>query len=440
MEDLTQENRNISGEFVAVNEQWLQTAAQFRTPQTSFVQLFFLPLPPPQCHRFFLMQSQRRRKSLLFSRFSLADTHRDVSYLNGSNVSVSQSPDKMNSSNLSTCNPADTSANIFFMSIYSLMFLVGLFLNGFTLKVYFCGARHQPSSSSVTIYLKNLVAADFLISLCLPMRIIKLSDKSVLFLHAHCNFGASAFYLNMYASILFMGYIAANRYLKIVHPLGTHILQTVRAAHIISTVTWGLLLTLAGTYILLSVLMQGAQTSSSTTTTCDELHSPEQKVFYQIIHSFCGGIFLFVLICLVFFYHTTSRRLLQQKQLASSSSRMLIKSRRTMLVLVIVFCVCFVPYHLVRLPYAFSKSLLGSRSQCFFYLKELTVVLSALNVCLDPLIYFIFCKAFRAQMSLRRVFSTTQNPTQVLNTEKRSSDWRLGSIRINKRLSINNTN
>ena len=87
---------------------------------------------------------------------------------------------------------------------------MGLILNGFTLRVYFCRAQQQMSSS-VTIYLKNLAAADFLISLCLPMRILNYSSNSVSIRRAYCNFGASAFYLNMYASILFMGYIAANR-------------------------------------------------------------------------------------------------------------------------------------------------------------------------------------------------------------------------------------
>ncbi|MEQ2264121.1 hypothetical protein XENORESO_019748 [Xenotaenia resolanae] len=116
----------------------------------------------------------------------------------------------MNTSNSTSCEPVHQPANIFFIFMYSLIFLVGLVLNGFTLRVYFCVAQRQ-ASSSVTIYLKNLAASDFLISLCLPLRIINFSTKSTLIRQVYCNFGASAFYLNMYASILFMGYIAANR-------------------------------------------------------------------------------------------------------------------------------------------------------------------------------------------------------------------------------------
>ncbi|KAK1900142.1 P2Y purinoceptor 14 [Dissostichus eleginoides] len=311
------------------------------------------------------------------------------------------------SGNKSTaCDQVDTSARLFFLLGHSLVFLVGLLLNGFTLKVYFCRAQQQQSSS-VTVYLKNLVAADFLISLCLPLRILNYASTSVHIHLVYCNFGASAFYLNMYASILFMGYIAANRYLKIVHPLGTHILQTVRAAHIISTLTWLFLLATVITYATLSLLSQKPSSPVPLSLSCDALHSQLLSAVYK------------------------------KRQPASSSSKKLAKSRRNMLVLVSVFCVCFVPYHLVRLPYAFLRKRC-SWSQTFFYLKEVTVLLSVLNVCLDPLIYFIFCKAFRAQLNLKRRFSLTQAPTRGENTERRSSDGRM-SIRFNRKTSLTTT-
>uniref|UniRef100_A0AAQ5YDN0 G-protein coupled receptors family 1 profile domain-containing protein n=1 Tax=Amphiprion ocellaris TaxID=80972 RepID=A0AAQ5YDN0_AMPOC len=319
------------------------------------------------------------------------------------------------------CNPVDASARLFFMIIYSLVFLVGLLLNGFTLR----------TSSCVTIYLKNLAAADFLLSLCLPIRITYYASDSFQVRLVYCNFGASTFYLNMYASILFMGYIAANRYLKIVHPLGTHFLQTVRAAHIISTVTWGFLLTITGAYVLVSLLTQEVLDSIPNTMRCDDLHSWQLHLLYKIIHTCSVAIFLAVLVSLVFFYRSISRRLseAQERQPASSGSKKLAKSRRNMLVLVSVFCVCFVPYHLVRLPYALRSSWWCSWDRVFYYLKELTIMVSVLNVCLDPLIYFIFCKAFRSQLSLRRVFSGTQ--ATATGAERRSSDGGISGIRIN---------
>ncbi|XP_034557379.1 P2Y purinoceptor 14-like [Notolabrus celidotus] len=331
------------------------------------------------------------------------------------------------------------SASLFIIVVYSLVFLVGSLLNGFTLKVYFCSSQRQPSSS-VTIYLKNLAAADFLMSLCLPVRISHFASSSVTVFRVYCNFGATAFYLNMYASILFMGYIAGNRYLKIVHPLGTHILQTVRAAYIISTLTWVFLLAMTTTYVTLSLFTSESPPPVSNTMSCDSVHSEKLSVFYKAIHTCSAVIFILVLVSLVFFYYSTSRRLsvAQQRQPKSSSSKKLAKSRRNMLVLVSVFCVCFVPYHLVRLPYAFLKRR-GSWGQAFFYLKEISILVSVLNVCLDPLIYFIFCKAFRAQLSFRREFSTDQDLSHGAKAEGRSSDGRTSVILFNRKTSLTNT-
>ncbi|XP_020514733.3 P2Y purinoceptor 14-like [Labrus bergylta] len=320
---------------------------------------------------------------------------------------LSSASDQMNTNSSSLCNQVDNSAHIFYMLVYSLVFLVGLVLNGFTLKVYFFSA-HQQASSNVTIYLKNLAAADFLMTLSLPVRIGHFASRSITVFRIYCNFGSTAFYLNMYASILFMGYIAANRYLKIVHPLGNHILQTVGAAHIISTVTWVFLLALMTTYITLSLLTEKSLPSFPNTLDCDVLHSKTLSLFYKGIQTWSVAIFIIVFVSLIFFYHGTSRRLsaAQQRQQASSGSKKLAKSRRNMLVLVSVFCVCFVPYHLVRLPYAFLRRQC-SWGQAFFYLKELSVMVSIFNVCLDPLIYFIFCKSYRAQLR-RSVRGRTQ--------------------------------
>ncbi|XP_044210438.1 P2Y purinoceptor 14-like [Thunnus albacares] len=298
--------------------------------------------------------------------------------------------------NMTHCDPVDTSVHLFLMPVYTLVFLVGLVLNSFLVKVYFCSAQQQVSSIMV-VYLKNLAASDFVLCLCLPLNIANYTSNSATFRLVYCIFGASTFYLNIYASILFMGYIAANRYLKIIHPLRTHVLQTVQVARIISTVTWVFLLAITTSYITLFLLTQPELTIVPDI--CDPLQSAKVIVFDKIIHTCSTVTFLFVLVSLVFFYYSASRSVLlaQQRQLSSTSCKRLKKSRRKMLVLVSVFCICFVPYHLVSLPYIFLKRMC-SLSQVLYYLKELTMLLSVVNICLDPFIYFIFSKAFRAQL------------------------------------------
>uniref|UniRef100_A0A3P8P5R6 G-protein coupled receptors family 1 profile domain-containing protein n=2 Tax=Astatotilapia calliptera TaxID=8154 RepID=A0A3P8P5R6_ASTCA len=183
------------------------------------------------------------------------------------------------SSSNQTCDAVNTSAYPFFMLVYSLVFLVGLILNGFIMKFHFCGAQ-QRASSSLKIYLKNLTAADFLLCLSLPLRITHYASSSVIIRQLYCSFGACAIFLNMYASIIFMGYIAANRYLKIIQPSGTHILQTEKTAHIISIITWVFLLVPTVTYTILFFITQTPVTSNPSC--CDPFFSESIKLFFTI--------------------------------------------------------------------------------------------------------------------------------------------------------------
>ncbi|XP_062275950.1 G-protein coupled receptor 87-like [Scomber scombrus] len=309
------------------------------------------------------------------------------------------------------CDQRNTKAHLFFIPVYTLVFVVGVVLNSLTLKVYFCSAQQQVSSIMM-VYMRNLAASDFLLCLSLPFRIINYVSSSVTFHLVYCDFVNCTFYLNMYASILFMGYIAVNRYLKIIYPLGNHFLRTVQAARIISTVTWIFLMAPMISYVTLSLLTQEPLTAVPDS--CETLGNTQVSVFDKIIHICSAVIFLVVLVSMIFFYYSASRSVLQaqQRQLASSSCKKLRRSRRKMLVLVSVFCVCFMPYHLVRLPYSFLQRQCSS-SKVFYYLKELTVLLSVLNVCLDPFIYFMFSKAFRSQLSRAEGVKGSREPPTV---------------------------
>uniref|UniRef100_A0A669BB20 G-protein coupled receptors family 1 profile domain-containing protein n=2 Tax=Oreochromis niloticus TaxID=8128 RepID=A0A669BB20_ORENI len=307
-----------------------------------------------------------------------------------------------------TCDLVGTSVNPFFMLVYSLLFVVGLLLNGFILKFYCCGAQQQ-ASSSLMVYLKNLTAADFLLCLSLPLRISYYGGTSVIVMRLYCSFGASALFLNMYASIIFMCYVAANRYLKIVRPSGTHVLQSVRAANIVSMVTWICLLALSVPYTILFFITQKPLTSIPNH--CGLLFSASVSLMFKIIHTLCTIIFLLVSISLVFFYYSISRRVFQAQQSQLASSEKLVKSRRNMLVLVSIFCVCFVPYHLVRVPFVFLLNTC-SVEPVLYYLMEAATMVSVFNVCLDPLVYFFLCKSFRAQVN-RRMVSIRTNIQQA---------------------------
>ncbi|KAG7321794.1 hypothetical protein KOW79_014652 [Hemibagrus wyckioides] len=175
------------------------------------------------------------------------------------------------------------------------------------MRVYYCTSlRFQ---SSVTVYLKNLAAADFFLCLVLPLSIANYTNKSTTMRLIYCSFGASGFYLNMYASILFMEYIAVNRFLKIAYPLKTHMLQTAHAACCISIITWTSLSTMALIYTVVFLSTSWGAAPNPHAIGCESLHSHQVNMVYKIIHCVFALIFAFVLVSLILFYWGTVRRL-----------------------------------------------------------------------------------------------------------------------------------
>ncbi|XP_043975886.1 P2Y purinoceptor 14-like [Gambusia affinis] len=322
-----------------------------------------------------------------------------------------------------TCDSVETSNHPFLILIYSLLFLVGFSLNSLTWWFHYRGA-HGRESKSWMIYLKHLTAADFLLCISLPLRIIHYARSSFTIHLLYCSVGAPLLFLNMSASILFMSYIAANRYMKIFYSSGTHFLMSSKASHIISMTSWVVLLTMITPYSILVLINHTSQPSHHGT--CDHLLKEIIRPLYIASHAGAFIIFLSGLFSLVFFYYSASRRVLQvqQAQLASSNSKKLVKSRRNMLVLVSVFCFCFVPYYIVRIPYI---RLQGHCSVVLYYVKEVTVLLSVFNITLDPLIYVFLCKDFRAQLNLNQIFCIKGNRNSS-SSEAGDSDNQMNTI------------
>ncbi|XP_048397899.2 P2Y purinoceptor 14-like [Stegostoma tigrinum] len=318
---------------------------------------------------------------------------------------------RTNSSSNTTCQLSSNTLAMSTMVAYSLICTVGIILNSLAFWVYFC---HIPSSNSIIIYLKNLVIADFLLVLTLPVRIVGENQVgSAALRKIYCSFTTCIFYLNLYSSILFLGYIAATRYLKIVKPLKIYAFHKVKSAKIIAGLTWSVLLSFGFSYMLLT-LKNSSQNRPKATATC--LDSRKGSGIYWHICLHVGGtvLFLCVLIGLCFFYFQTAKRL--DKSPSPSSLKKQAKAKNNILILLAVFLVCFVPYHTARLPYILSQ--INVISGCFwrktlYHLKESAIVLSTLNACFDPVIYFLFCKAFRSKLGLEKTSKESDSHNEL---------------------------
>jgi len=136
---------------------------------------------------------------------------------------------------------------------------------------------------------------------------------------------------------------------------------------------------------------------------CGSQHSLKLSLANKIIRCVCFLIFIFVLVSLIPLYWKILQKLRQVQLSAQTTfnSQTFRNSKRNMLVLIVIFCVCFVPFHLVHLPAMFIQPLLHDCSalHVLHILKELSTLFAGLNASLDPLIYFLFSRAFRAHFN-----------------------------------------
>lgn len=85
-----------------------------------------------------------------------------------------------------------------------------------------------------------------LMTLAIPVKILSDAGLGSWRLSAfHCRYSAVLFYITMYISIILLGLISLDRYLKIVRPFGKTALHQVRVGQVTSAVVWMVMLSLA---------------------------------------------------------------------------------------------------------------------------------------------------------------------------------------------------
>uniref|UniRef100_A0A8C7Q8M4 Si:dkey-165a24.9 n=1 Tax=Oncorhynchus mykiss TaxID=8022 RepID=A0A8C7Q8M4_ONCMY len=213
------------------------------------------------------------------------------------------------------------------------------------------------------VYILNLLLSDLLQLLTLPLWILYLQG-------AHrwpygrpaCEFVGYVFYVNVYASVVFLCIIALDRCLAIVHPLSSRGVRTVRVAAVLGVAVWTL------TFL------------------------------------FClGGLLPSVF---------DAERLLCLEQYPVSLRYAHFKIKRSvgrhkitgiLIVITVIFIVVFGPYHLIG-GYRFVSLLLTDDpcelERSIFLCYRLCYGLTSLNTLLDPLFYIFLCHD--ARLELRR--------------------------------------
>ncbi|KAL2085095.1 hypothetical protein ACEWY4_018415 [Coilia grayii] len=311
---------------------------------------------------------------------------------------------------------------VLFPLLYALLLLGGLLLNGLALRIF----THIRSTSTFLVYMKNLLAADLLMVLTLPVRLLSDAGLGGWSLRAvHCRYTAVLFYVSMYISILLLGLISLDRYLKVVLPFWRCALLRVPVGRTVCAVIWATMLALALPNMLLSNQMPNQEPRGRLK--CSALKSPTGLKWHEGFNYFCQVLFWGTLLVMIVCYTFISRKVYQSYRTSHSTSRTAThRTKAKVFVVVGVFFVCFAPFHFARVPYTLSQTrggAAGAGGRCWlqgvlYGVKEATLWLCTTNVCLDPLIYVHLCRTFRHRLlaTLRRQTrpsSTMDTPTET---------------------------
>lgn len=281
-----------------------------------------------------------------------------------------------------------------FTYFFYLVFLIGIIGSCFAMWAFTQKTTHHRC---VSIYLINLLMADFLLTLALPVKIaVDLGVAPWKLKIFHCQVTACLIYINMYLSIIFLAFVSLDRCLQLIHSCKVYRIQEPGFAKMISTVVWLMVLLIMVPNMVIPI--QDVQEKSNVG--CMEFKKKFGRNWHLLTNFVCVAIFLNFSAIILISNFLVIRQLYRNRDNANYSN---VKTALINILLVTAgYIICFVPYHAVRIPYTLSQTEVISDCSTrisLFKAKEATLLLAVSNLCFDPILYYHLSKAFRLKVT-----------------------------------------
>ncbi|XP_056321533.1 probable G-protein coupled receptor 82 [Danio aesculapii] len=199
----------------------------------------------------------------------------------------------------------------------------------------------------------------------------------------------SCFYINLYCNMCFLLWTSINRYTTVVKPSHSlfQVFKHTRSSWILCFSTWLVIFIVVGTCMGLKLSLQINGSCFDQVVNSYTLYQNK----FQTIHCLGVSTFFFIL-CLMLVSYSRLIFHLQRVRGGSLVSAGFgpgggLKVRRKILTSVIMFVLCFLPYHVQRIILITSQH---ENCQEKFRIKMGTIFIAALSCCLHPLLQLVF--------------------------------------------------
>lgn len=315
-------------------------------------------------------------------------------------IAMNASEANDSASNESTCTilPEESFETILPWLYLSLAFL-GLPTNGIVLLDLWRSER-----TPTVIFTLNIVVSDLMVCCSFFLRTayykenVKWQSGSSV-----CNavelITFSCFYINLYCNMCFLLWTSINRYATVVNPVYTvfRVFKHPKPCWIICFLTWMVVTSIVSASMLTKLHLRIKNSTCFDQTVNSFILFKNQ---FMTVH--CIGVagFFFILFLMLVSYSLLVFHLQQVRGGSLVSAGFGpgggLKVRRKILASVVLFVLCFLPYHIQRIILLKSD---GGDCQAQFRIKTVTIFLAALSSCLQPVLQLVLrlrcCRANR---------------------------------------------
>ncbi|XP_055964999.1 cysteinyl leukotriene receptor 2 [Sorex fumeus] len=290
----------------------------------------------------------------------------------------------------------------FYPVVYLTIFVWGVLGNGFSIYVFL---QPYKKSTSVNIFMLNLAISDLLFISTLPFRAdYYLRGSNWIFGDLACRIMSYSLYVNMYSSIYFLTVLSVVRFLATVHPFRLLHVTSTRGAWTLCGIIW--ILIMASSVILLK---HGSEQKGNAFL-CLDL-SINKVVKLQTMNHVALVVGFLLPFCTLSVCYLLIIRALLKVEVPDSGLRVSHKKALTTIIIaLIIFLLCFLPYHILRTLHLLA----WKEDACAERLHKaviITLALAAANSCLNPFLYYFAGENFkdRLRSALGKFYTQKKN-------------------------------